>query len=171
MYRIYFLVPEKAVAQSIVAEVQAAGIDDKHIHVVAAENTALEDLPEATLLQKSDFLPALERGLPVGAATGLLAGLVTIVIPGGAALGGGALLACLAAGAGIGSWMGSMVALDIPSSRHRDFQKAIDKGELLMLIDVPKDRVQDIETLIMAHHPEAEFERVEPSLLSKPPSY
>ena len=171
MQRIYFLVPDKHVTQTIVTEVEATGIAEQHIHVIAAENVELEDLPEASLLQKSDFLAAFERGLPVGAATGLLAGLVTMIVPGGVALSGGALLACMAAGAGIGSWMGSMVALDIPNSRHREFQEAVDSGAFLMLIDVPKDRVQDIETLILQHHPEAELERVEPSVLSKPPGY
>jgi hypothetical protein len=171
MQRIYFLVPDKRLTQNIVTEVEAAGIAERHIHVIAAENVELEDLPEASLLQKSDFLSALERGLPVGAATGLLTGLVTLVIPGGVALSGGALLACMAAGAGIGSWMGSMVALDIPISRHREFQEAVDSGSFLMLLDVPKDRVQDIEDLILRHHAEAELGRVEPSVLSKPPGY
>ena len=171
MQRIYFLVPNKALTEKIVAEVEAAGVVEKHIHIIAAEGVELDSLPEATLLQKSDFVAALERGLPVGAATGLLAGLVTMAIPGGVALSGGVILACMAAGAGIGSWMGSMVALDIPNSRHRDFQKAVDNGEFLMLLDVPKDRVEHIETLILQHHPEAQLERVEPSVLSKPPSY
>ncbi len=171
MQRIYFLIPERNLVHKIVHEVEAAGIAEKHIHVIAAESVELEDLPEATLLQKSDFVAAIERGLPVGAATGLLAGLVTLVIPGGVALSGGAILACMAAGAGIGSWMGSMVALDIPNSRHKDFQRAVDNGEFLMLIDTPRDRVQDIEALVLQHHPEAELERVESSILSKPPGY
>ncbi len=77
MQRIYFLVPNKALTEKIVAEVEAAGVVEKHIHIIAAEGVELDSLPEATLLQKSDFVAALERGLPVGAATGLLAGLVT----------------------------------------------------------------------------------------------
>lgn len=171
MQRIYFLIPDKNLTRKIVTEIEAAGIAEKNIHIIAAEGVEMEDLPEATLLQKSDFVAALERSLPVGAATGLMAGLVTMVVPGGVALSGGALLACMAAGAGIGSWMGSMVALDIPNSRHRDFQQAVARGEFLMLIDTPKDRVEDIENLVLQHHPEAVLERVEPSVLSQPPGY
>ena len=122
-------------------------------------------------MQKSDYLAAFERGIPLGAATGLLVGLVTIVVPGGVALGGGALLACMAAGAGIGSYMGSMFALEIPNSRHKDFQQAIERGELLILIDVPKERVIEIENLVLSHHPKAELEKVEARALSVPPSY
>ena len=171
MQRIYFLVPDIETSRAIVAELKKADVEEKHVHLVAAEGVSLEDLPEASLLQKTDFLAALERGVPLGAATGLLAGLVALAVPGGVAIGGGALLACMAAGAGVGSWMGSMAALSIPNSRHRDFQQAIERGEFLMLIDVPKDRVIEIENLVMTHHPNAELEKVEPRALNVPPGY
>jgi hypothetical protein len=64
-----------------------------------------------------------------------------------------------------------MAALSIPNSRHREFQQAIDEGELLMLIDVPKDRVIEIENLVITHHPKAELEKVEPRALNVPPGY
>jgi hypothetical protein len=168
MLRIYFLVPDLVTTHAIVDEAKAAGVEERHIHVIGPANVPLEDLPEASLLQKSDFLHAIERGLPLGAATGLLAGLVTIVVPGGVAMSGGALLASMAAGAGIGSWMASMVALDIPNSRHEKFQEAIEQGSFLMLIDVPKDRVGEIEEMVIRHHPEAEFERVGARILNAP---
>jgi hypothetical protein len=168
MWRVYFLVPDLATTHAIVDEAKAAGIEERYLHVIAADNAPLEDLPEASLLQKSDFLPAIERGIPLGAAAGLLAGLVTIVVPGGVSMGGGALLASMAAGAGVGSLMGSMVAVDIPNSRHKKFAEAIEQGMFLMLIDVPKDRVAEIEEMVAKHHPEAEFERVGARVLNAP---
>ena len=168
MRRIYFLVPDIKTVHAIVDEVRAAGVEERHLHVIGPENVPLEDLPEASLLQKSDFLPAIERGIPIGAVTGLLAGLVTVVVPGGVAVGGGALLACMAAGAGVGTLMGSMVALDIPNSRHRQYQDAIDTGSFLMLIDVPAARVSELEDLVLNHHPEAELERVGARVLNAP---
>lgn len=171
MQRIYFLVPDIETSRTIVNELKEAGLEEKYIHIVAADDVPLKELPEASLLQKSDFLAAVERGIPLGAAAGLLAGLVTLVVPGGVAMGGGALLATMAAGAGVGTWLGSMVALDIPNSRHREFQEAIEKGELLMLIDAPKERVLEIENLVLAHHPNAELERVEARILNIPPGY
>jgi hypothetical protein len=47
----------------------------------------------------------------------------------------------------------------------------VEEGELLMLVDVPKERVDEIERLILEHHPEAELERVEARLLNVPPGY
>ena len=38
----------------------------------------------------------------------------------------------------------------------------------LMLIDVPKERVDGIEAMVREHHPEAEFERVGARALNAP---
>lgn len=39
-----------------------AKIEERHLHVLAKLGTQLEDLPEANLLQKSDFIPAVQQG-------------------------------------------------------------------------------------------------------------
>jgi hypothetical protein len=55
MQRIYFLVPDIETSRIIVAELGQADVEEKHIHLVAAEGVSLEDLPEASLLQKNRF--------------------------------------------------------------------------------------------------------------------
>ena len=93
MRRLYFLVPNVASARTINDELLLARVEEKHIHVIAKEGTAMEDLPEAKLAQRSDLIPALERGISIGGATGLVAGIVAVTFPpAGLALGGGAVL-------------------------------------------------------------------------------
>ena len=70
------MLPTVESAENIVAKHTGDGVLEKHIHLIANENTSLKDLPEATLMQKSDFVPAVERGIPIGGTAGLLAGLV-----------------------------------------------------------------------------------------------
>ena len=77
MRRIYFLVPDIATTKLIVDELLLARIEERHIHVIAKRGTELEDLPEASLLQKSDFIPAVERGLALGGSVGALAGFMS----------------------------------------------------------------------------------------------
>ena len=73
--------------------------------MLAKRGTPLEDLPEASLLQKSDFIPAVQRGLALGGATGMLAGLVALALPAAPlVVAGGVLLAASLAGAGVGAW-------------------------------------------------------------------
>ena len=171
MRRLYFLIPGIDSAKTIVDELLLARIEQRHIHIAAADHHALSEanLPEASLLQESDFVPAVERGLAIGGATGILAGIAAVALPGvGLALGGGAILGIGLAGAGMGAWLSSMIGISAPSSRLTEFEDAIKEGGLLMMVDVPKTRVDEITDLIKKHHPEAEIEGTEPVIPAFP---
>ncbi|MGD2112241.1 MAG: DUF1269 domain-containing protein [Gammaproteobacteria bacterium] len=171
MRRLYFLIPNVESAKQIVDELLLARIEERHIHIAAADHHALTEahLPEAGLLQESDFVPAVERGLAVGGATGILAGITAVAVPGlGLALGGGAILGIGLAGAGLGAWVSSMIGISAPSSRLKEFEDAIQKGQLLMMLDVPKARVEEISELVKSHHPEAHIEGTEPVIPAFP---
>jgi len=169
MRRIYFLVPNIAVTHKIVDELLLAKIEEKHIHVIAKRGTPLENLPEANLLQKSDFIPAVEQGLALGGATGLLAGLVAIALPpASTVVAGGILLGSGLAGAGIGAWLSGMVGMSIGNRRTKEFEEAIEAGEFLVLADVSPERINEIEALIRKHIPEVEVEQTEPRIPAFP---
>jgi len=167
--RIYFLVPDVTTTKRIVDELLLARIEERHIHVIAKSGTPMEDLPEANLLQKSDFIPAVERGLALGGTTGILAGLVAVTLPATAPmLAGGILLMATLSGAGIGAWAGGMVGVSVGNTRIKQFEKAIEAGQLLLLADVPKSRVDEIEERVKQHLPEVEIEGTEPTIPAFP---
>ncbi|HZX32819.1 MAG TPA: DUF1269 domain-containing protein [Rhodocyclaceae bacterium] len=169
MRRMYFLVPNVDITRKIVDDLLLARVDERHIHVLARRGTPLEDMPEAGFMQKTDFLPALEQGVAVGGATGAIAGLVALALPvGGLVLGGGAVLAASLAGAGLGAWWSSMIGAGIGNRRHKDYEEAIERGEILVMVDVPKDKVQRIEAMIKEHHPEAECMGCDPTIPAFP---
>jgi len=163
------MVPDIDTANTVVDELLLKRVDDHHIHVVAKEGTPMGDLPEANLLQKSDFIPAMERGLAVGGITGVLAGIAAVTFPpAGLILGGGAILGTSLAGAGIGAWISGMIGMDVPNSQIEKFESAIENGEVLMMIDIPKTRVEEIEALIQQHHPDADMGGTEPHIPAFP---
>ena len=163
------MVPNIDTANTVVDELLLKRVDEQHIHVVAREGTPMGDLPEANLLQKSDFIPAMERGLAVGGITGVLAGIAAVTFPpAGLVLGGGAILGTSLAGAGIGAWISGMIGMDVPNSQIEKFEEAIETGEVLMMIDVPKTRVEEIEALIQQHHPDADMGGTEPHIPAFP---
>ncbi|MGR8936082.1 MAG: DUF1269 domain-containing protein [Gammaproteobacteria bacterium] len=167
MRRIYFLVPDSATAHKIVNALRTENIPDRHIHVLAKRGTSLEAMPEAGVFEKTDFLPALERGAALGGATGLLFGLAALRFA-GFVIAGGPILGVLLTGATIGSLMGGLAGLQMGNSRLKQFEEAIEQGEILILVDVPKERIDDISKIIVKHHPGTKFEGIEPLL---PPSY
>ncbi|HYW90846.1 MAG TPA: DUF1269 domain-containing protein [Gammaproteobacteria bacterium] len=169
MRRLYFLVPDVETARAIHNKLLLARIGEEHIHVIARAGIPLEDLPEATLAQQSDLIPALERGTAAGGVTGMIAGIVVLAFPpAGFALGGAAILAFGLAGAGFGALMSTMVGIGLPSSRLKKYSDSIDKGELLMMVDIPKDRIVEIDTLVKQHHPDAEIAGTEPHIPAFP---
>ena len=167
MRRIYFLVPDIETTHLIVDELRSKGIEDRHMHVLAKRDTALEDMPEASVFEKTDFIPALERGAALGATTGLLAGLVALRFA-GFAIAGGPVLGLLLFGATIGTMASGLAGLQTGNSRVKQYEEAIEKGELLVMVDISKERIDEISKIIVKHHPTAEFEGIEPIL---PPSY
>jgi hypothetical protein len=167
MRRLYFLLPDLDVTHKVMDELLLARVEERHVHIIAREGLVLEDLPEATLVQKSDFVPALERGVALGGATGVVAGLAAIAMP-GVVIAGGALLAMGLAGAGMGAWMGGMIGMDATNSHIKQFEDAVNAGQILVLVDVPKERVEDIESLVKKHHPDADFEGTEPTIPAFP---
>lgn len=169
MRRIYFLVPDIATTNRIVDDLLMAKIEERHLHVLAKRGTPLEELPEANLLQKSDFIPAVQQGLALGGSTGLLAGLVAVVLPpASTVIAGGVLLATTLAGAGVGAWLSGMVGMSIGNRRTKEFEEAIEAGQLLLLADVPADRVLEVERRVKQHLPEVEIEGTEPNIPAFP---
>ena len=67
-----------------------------------------------------------------------------------------------------GAWASSMIGISIPSSRLKRFQSAIERGQFLMMVDVPRSRIEDIEELLERAHPEGHFEGTEPNIPAFP---
>lgn len=164
MKRTYFLADDVAMAKRVADELLLAQVDARHIHVIARRGTALTDLPEANLLQKSDFVPAVQRGIALGGAAGIFmaaAGLALRIII-SPPVAGGVMLASALAGAGVGSWLGGMVGMNIGNTRLKRFQPAIEHGSVLIIADVPRHRVEDVGSRVSRNVPEAHAEGLEP---------
>lgn len=154
MQRLYLLVPDEDRAQELVEELRGIGVEERYIHLIAKDESRLKraHLHEATLLQKSEFIPAVEKGAAAGGATGLLAGIAAITYPpAGLVVGGGALLGMGLLGAGLGAWIAGNLGSSQPSHKLKEFEHAVEQGQLLMLVDVHRDRVEDASALIKKH--------------------
>jgi hypothetical protein len=167
--RLYFLLPDINRARQILNELLLARIEERHIHILAREGTPMDGLPSANLLQRSDFLHGVEMGLALGGATGIAAGILMVLFPPtGMEIGGGAVLGLALAGAGIGAWASGMIGTDVPNSQLRKFMPAIERGQLLLMVDVRLSEVRRVSDMIHKHHPEASEHGIEPTLPAFP---
>ncbi len=165
MRRLHFLVPDVPTAKLLVDRLRLARIPDHDIHIIAREGTPLEDLPEAGVTQRTDLVPALERGAALGGATGILGGLLAVAVPGGAVVAAATLLPALAlGGSAAGAWIGAMVGVNMKSEQVKAYEAAIQSGQLLMLVDVPPERAAEIEDLVRSATPAMRPGWVEPPI-------
>lgn len=154
--RLYFILPDPDSARQVVNDLLLARIEERHIHFMAKEGTSMRGLHEASILQKTDIAHGAEVGLVLGGIAGILAGLIAILFPpSGVSLELVTILITALIGAAFGAWASSMVASAIPNSRLRMFENDIAEGHVLMMVDVPRSRAEEIRELIHSRHPEA----------------
>ena len=169
MRRLYFMLPDVSTARMIVNELLINHIDEHHIHVLAKPGIDIGDLPEASLLQKSDFIPAVERGIAIGGITGMIASIAVVSFsPEQLALGGGTILISSLFGAIMGAWASSMIGIDVRNTQIKRFEPQIDKGEILLMVDVPKARTETINEMVHRLNPKAELGGTEPQIPAFP---
>jgi hypothetical protein len=167
--RLYFLLPDVKTAKAVFNKLLLARIEQQHVFFLAKDGLSLSDLPEATMLQKSDEIRGLAQGLVVGGATGAIAGVVAMTFPpSGLAMGLGVILAMSLIGAIVGVWASGMIASSVPNTRLRKFSRDIEQGKILLMVDVPKDQIEEISDMIREQYPDADARGRDPTIPAFP---
>jgi len=151
--RLYFMIPDESQAMQAVADVETVGVDRNHVHALPGRGATLTHLPLATERQRRDDAWHLESlvwttnmalfGL---ALLGLLVSLYLRSLAGSAAAAAIMVLTFAA-----GTWF----AVRVPDTHLSEFRGALAHGEILLMVDVPKAKVFDVEEIIRRRHPEA----------------
>ncbi|NOV27104.1 DUF1269 domain-containing protein [Cupriavidus necator] len=167
--RIFWLLPDLASAKRTMDDLLLARLENRHIHFVARDGADMTGLHEANLFQTSDIVHAAEMGLMVGGGVGVVAGVVVAMFPIVSDTPQWGLVGVLAVlGAVFGAWAASMIGSSAPNSRLRAFEKDIEAGKILLMVDVPRGRIEEVETLLRNAHPEASFAGMDPAVPAFP---
>lgn len=167
--RHYFLLPDLASANQIADDLLLARVEDRYMHFLARQGTDLGKLHEASFLQKTDIRHGAAVGLIGGGVLGVTLGFLVIIFPPtGTPMQLATVLVTSILGALFGTWVSSMVATAIPNSHLRHFQRDIEQGRILLMVDVPWRRVEEVRALVAKTHPEAEAHGREPTIPAFP---
>lgn len=168
--RIYWLLPNLASARLTMNDLLLARIDERHIHFVARDDADMRGLHAANVLQTSDVVRAAESGLVIGGAGGAVVGaLVAVLLPiTGDQPEWGMVGVLTIFGMGFGAWTSSMIGISTPSQRLKRFAPAIEQGQILLMVDVPRGRFDEIVTRLEELHPEARSGGFEPNIPAFP---
>lgn len=58
--------------------------------------------------------------------------------------------------------------LNVGNTQLKLYEDAVEKGELLILLDIPISRIAEITAMVVKHHPEVEFAGTESTLPPMP---
>lgn len=150
MKKYVYIAPDLETAEQAVTTMKGLGVEEDRISAAASEKTTLGDIPPLDYLEKNDAIPAIKRGVGLGAATGFLVGLTAAVVaPAGIAIGGAGLVATSSlAGASFGTFVSAIVGSSVPHSQLDDFQTCINNGNVLLVVDLEESEADEIERLI-----------------------
>lgn len=151
--RLYFVIPDETQAAQVVNDLEISGVGIQHMHAIAGRGATLTRLPPATERQRQDAGSRLERIAWNGdlmlfflGLIGLIASLVW------ASLVGSLLSVVLMLLTLVG---GALFALRVPDTHLDEFRGALSHSEVLLMVDVPRQRVAEIEEMVRRRHPEA----------------
>jgi cobalamin biosynthesis protein CobD/CbiB len=151
--RLYFLFSDNCQARTAVADLAGIGVDAGHMHVVARPGMDVSGLPPATERQRRDVLKRLDKTLWGGNLVLFGAAFAALIL---AMLFGNIVGMVLASAVLIASFTGgALFALRLPATHLDEFHEELRHGELLLMVDVSRDCVEDVEELLRRRHPEA----------------
>jgi len=169
--RLYFILPDVETSRKVEQELLLARIEEKRMHFLGKRGTDMKDLREATHLQKTDLLRGLYVGLFAGAITGLVGGLYIYFNPDsvGMQVQPFVIFICAVVGAVVGAWIsGPLIGGSTPNARLNQYQDELKQGHILLIIDVPSKRTEEVREIIKQAHPSAEDPGTDPTMPAFP---
>lgn len=157
--RLYFLSPDEDAAKQVTHDLKQLGIRETDIHAIAHRDRYPLDLPDSeTLAGTTDVTHAAKDGALAGGGLGLVAGItaialtpISLVATGGLA----AIAAGVAGGAAFGTWVSTMIGVSVTDRDLSEFEDALEKGNILMLVDIDERQIEEVKAIILRSCPEA----------------
>jgi hypothetical protein len=166
---LYFLLPDVECARLTANDLLLARVDYRHMHFLARRDIDCSGLHQANTLHKTDLVHGAEVGLVIGGIGGFLLGLfIVFTPPAGVTLELAIVLATALGGALLGAWVASLVGASVPNSRLKKYERHIEAGQILLMVDVPPSRVDEIRELVHCQRPEASGGSLEPTMPAFP---
>jgi len=150
--RLYFLLPDSEHALRIVNELVENGFDPQQMHTIAGKGLSSAGLPESNAHQRNNFAGRIEFwGWRINLALFFLAASVLAVLIFRQA----GFWTVLPLAVMVTTFLLGERFARLPNAHLQEFRDALQHGEILLMVDVARERVSEVEYRVQAHHPEA----------------
>ena len=129
------------------------GIDQSHMHVIAREDLDTTGLPASTPLQKTDGIYKIEQ---FAWNSNLVVFAIALFFTLYFLLNYESMAAMVSVAFMILSFVGGCIFTSrVPSIHLSEFETAISRGEILLVVNTQKNHVHQLENFVRREHPEA----------------
>ncbi len=157
---LYYLAPTLDSTHQISDDLHAAGIKDFFVHVIAKDESGLEQqhIHSSNYLETLDIIRDGFIGAAIGAVAGMVgAGLLMYFEPFGPDVPRYVYFIIVAVVTMFGVWEGGLTGIATENNKLKKFHHDIEAGKFLILIYARKEQGAAVRTLMRAKHPEAEL--------------
>ncbi|NOY65795.1 MAG: hypothetical protein GXP13_00110 [Gammaproteobacteria bacterium] len=152
--RLYYLLPETSHAARLVKDLNINGVKSRHMHAVANNKTALSDLPLTNIRQRKDLGKKIENQLWDADLMLFFLALLSLFLMAIQQVPGWTLIIPISIMA-LTYALGNYFIQHIPNVHLDEFCNAMKHHEIILMIDVPRNDIWDVQQFIKHHHPEA----------------
>ena len=144
-----FATQDLGAAKAVVRAAREHGIDRRCITVEARKDIEVHRISDERKNVSMDFIPAALRGTVLGAASGLMLGIVAYWVP-AFHLSWPGVFALAGLGALIGTWASVLMGSALPDEVRRTFANEIDDGVILVVVDADPEVFERLEPAIVS---------------------
>lgn len=150
--RLYFLLPDENTTQTVVDDLTKTGIELRNLHAHVRQDST-SNLPATSRWQKMDLAQSLEK---VIWGSDLVIFFIALIFFLAVLATGSFYWAILALGIMLATFfLGKRFAELMPKVHLGEFEYALSHGEVLLMVDVPKKDIAEVEERVRHHHPAA----------------
>jgi hypothetical protein len=161
---LYYTAPTLDSARRISDDLQAVGVRDSFLHVIAKDEAGLEQrhIPAGNYLETLDLVRAGLIGSAIGLCAGVLgAALLKLFAPFGPNVPNIAYFATVAAATLFGTWEGGLAGIAGENRKLAKFHDDLAAGHCLILIYALQEQEAAVIRTMRVRHPEAQLAAID----------
>lgn len=139
MNQLFVLIPDLNLTQEIALQLKDEGIKQSNIHIIGNRSDWLKraHLPEANIIQTSDLIPSLKRGVLIGSIGGIILCLLYIyALPAQVKMNIFIAIAIVVFSLIFGAWVSSLIGVSVENPLVEKYRSYVKKGHYIMIIDL-----------------------------------
>jgi hypothetical protein len=161
---LYYTAPTLDSARRISDDLQAVGVQDFFLHVIARDEAGLEQrhIPAGNYLETLDLVRDGLIGSAIGLGAGLIgAALLKLFAPFGPHLPNIVYFATVAAATLFGAWEGGLTGIATENKKLAKFHDDLEAGRCLILIYARQEQETAVLQSMRVRHPEAQLAAID----------